>query len=285
MTAPRTLLSAWQLRAKKKLGQNFLKNPAIIDEIIAESNLTAKDTVLEIGAGLGALTLPLGRVIQNVIALEIDKQIIPLLHNEINAANLKNISIIETNALKCDFEELIPLDARPVIVMGNLPYQISSQILIKLIQNRVMISRAVLMFQKELAERLMASPGCKSYGRLSVMLQYCAEVRHMIAVKPENFFPRPKVDSTIIEIRFLTDPPFPTQNEAFLHQTIKAAFGRRRKTLRNAIKGSQLEVSPEVLEKAFEESGIDPIRRAETLSVEEFVRLSDTLADKLNIED
>jgi 16S rRNA (adenine1518-N6/adenine1519-N6)-dimethyltransferase len=166
--------------------------------------------------------------------------------------------------------------------MGNLPYNISSQVIVKLIHARQYVDRAVLMLQKEMAQRICAGPGSKTYGRLSVMLQYCATARELMQVKAAQFFPAPKVDSTVIGIRFSAPPPFPAIDEALLFRVIKAAFGKRRKTLRNALSQSDLQLDPATCETLLTQAGIDPTRRAETLSVAEFVRLSNAVATKEN---
>jgi 16S rRNA (adenine1518-N6/adenine1519-N6)-dimethyltransferase len=162
-------------------------------------------------------------------------------------------------------------------VFGNLPYNISSQIVIKLIESRRQISRAVLMFQKELAQRLSARPGGRDYGRITAMLTYCASVRHLASVNAHNFFPPPKVDSEVLEISFTAPRPYPPHDETHLFRLITAAFGKRRKTLKNALSASGLNLPPAAAAAALTRAGIDPMRRAETLSAEEFVTLEISL--------
>lgn len=168
-----------------------------------------------------------------------------------------------------------------LVVIGNLPYNISSQILVKLINSRAVIDRAIVMFQKELAERLVAKPGNKTYGRITVMLAYCAQIKSLATIKDRMFFPRPKVDSEVIEIQFREPVDIPADDEAYLFQVIKAAFGKRRKTLKNALSQSQLGIDGQTAERVLTTSGIDPVRRAETLTAEEFVRLSNTIGTVL----
>ncbi len=277
VTSPRILLDAWQIRAKKQLGQNFLRYPATAEKIVEQARLTPADTVLEIGAGLGALTVPAARRTARVYAVETDRRITGLLRAEILAAGLENVRIIEKSILSLDISDIAAGADGRFVIMGNLPYHISSQVLVRLIQARRSIHRATLMFQKELADRLLASPGTKAYGRLTVMLAYCADIQRLMNVSADSFFPRPKVDSTVLGIRFKSTLDAAPQDEAFFHHVIKAAFSKRRKTLKNALAGSHLELSPQAATDALVDAGIDPVRRAETLTVDEFVRLSNRL--------
>jgi 16S rRNA (adenine1518-N6/adenine1519-N6)-dimethyltransferase len=277
MTSPKVLLTAWNLRAKKSLGQNFLSNPAIAEAIVARAGLAADDMVIEIGPGLGALTVPIAKRARRVIAVETDAQMIELLRPELKLHQVANVEVLHADFLTVDIADLAPAESRRLVVMGNLPYNISSQVLVRLIQSRERVSRAILMFQKELCRRITAPPGGRDYGRLTAMLAYCAEAAKLLDVAASGFFPRPKVDSEVLEIRFEKIPRCPAEDEAFLFRTIKAAFGQRRKTLKNALAGSELRVDPAAATAALSQAGIDPSRRAETLDVEEFVRLSDAL--------
>jgi len=166
-----------------------------------------------------------------------------------------------------------------LLVMGNLPYNISSQVIVKLIDTRASISRAVLMLQKELAQRITAQPGKKDYGRLTVMLNYCASVQSIAQVKAPLFFPMVKVDSEVIEIDFKPTSPERPDDETFFFRVVKAAFSQRRKTLKNALVGSDLHLEPKIAKQVLGRAAIDPARRAETLMVPEFVRLSNTLGE------
>jgi 16S rRNA (adenine1518-N6/adenine1519-N6)-dimethyltransferase len=166
--------------------------------------------------------------------------------------------------------------------MGNLPYNISSQILVKLINSRTVVNRAILMFQKELAQRIIAPPGGKDYGRLTVMLNYCADLNKLATIDAALFFPKPKVDSEVLEIKFNNLLQERANYEEFLFRVIKAAFGKRRKTLKNALAGSQLNVTGDTALRALDLAGIDPVRRAETLAVSEFVALSNCLEGMLH---
>jgi 16S rRNA (adenine1518-N6/adenine1519-N6)-dimethyltransferase len=236
---------------------------------------------MEIGAGLGALTIPLAKTARQVFAVETDSQLTQLLKAELLVHKLTNIEIIEKNILKVDIHALTKNLDRQIIVIGNLPYNISSQILIQLIHARKNVKRAILMFQKELARRITANPGNKDYGRLTVMLAYCAEIKSLATVTASLFYPLPKVDSEVVEINFRISREYPAHDETMLFQVIKAAFGNRRKTLKNALSTSGLHIEPQTARQALIAAQIDPTRRAETLAVSEFVTLQTCLAQVL----
>ena len=275
MTSPVTLLKAWNLHAKKKFGQNFLKDPSTTEMIVDRSGLSKDDAVLEIGAGFGALTIPAARAAQKVYAVEKDRELIQILSAELLAQHIDNVTILEEDILKLDLLALADQEGCKLWVMGNLPYNISSQIIVKLIRFRHAVRRAVVMLQKELAQRISANPGGKDYGRLTAMTAYCADVHPIAQISASQFYPKPKVDSTVLTIDFL-EPRYPAVDERHLFKVIKAAFGQRRKTLRNALAGSELHLDSAAL-GILNQAGIDPGRRAETLAIEEFVRLSNLM--------
>ena len=276
MITPRELLNAWQIRASKRHGQNFLSNPSLAEKIVDAAAVASTDVVLEIGAGLGALTVPLSRKAKWVYAVEPDRRLIHLLQTELTAHEVNNVRICQQDILSVDAADLAGSLHCPLVAVGNLPYHISSQILVYLIENRAVIRRAVLMFQKELAQRLTAGPGSRAYGRLSVMLQYCADVRSLLSVNADQFFPVPKIASELIGIEL--KPPRGDVDESFLFKVIRAAFGQRRKTLKNALVGSAFRLSASLATDALRDAGIDPSRRAETLTVDEFITLGSRLA-------
>jgi 16S rRNA (adenine1518-N6/adenine1519-N6)-dimethyltransferase len=272
------------LQAKKQLGQNFLSDPSTAEMIVSRARISASDTVLEIGPGLGALTFPIAKCARQVVAVEKDHQIAEILKSMIVSSQLSHVTIVENDILKINVTEIADQAGHPLVVMGNLPYNISSQVLIQLIKNRKAVSRAILMFQKELAERITSDPGVKDYGRITVMLKYCADVNTIASVKSHLFFPKPKVDSEVVEIRFKPHLPYPAEDEVLLSRVIQASFGKRRKTLKNALSSSSLEITGQLAEKALDLASIVPSRRAETLSVAEFVALSNCLGDIMNDE-
>jgi len=282
MTSPKVLLNAWQLRAKKRYGQHFLRHSSIGELIVDRAGVTRDDVILEIGAGLGALTIPLARSARKVFAVERDPDLAELLKTELLAAGASNVLIIQRNILDIELSQMANSEGQPLVVFGNLPYNISSQIIVRLVTERKSVSRATLMFQKELADRICAAPGGKTYGRLSVLIQYCAHIEKLLQIKAADFFPKPKVDSTILHVTLLKTPPYPAKDETFLFKVVQAAFSQRRKTLKNALSGSFLQLDDTIVLSALSQAAIDPSRRAETLSVLEFVRLSDQLLSLLS---
>ena len=283
MTSPQTLLKAWNLRARKELGQNFLINEGVAQRIVAQARLSADDVVMEIGAGLGVMTVTAAQQARKVIAVEKDRKLVPLLKAELLVHGLTHVSVHEQDILKSSLESLVGDNlTQPMVVLGNLPYNISSQIVVKLIDERQHIDRAVLMFQKELADRLCAGPGTKAYGRLSVRLQYCAEIAPLLHVGATQFHPRPKVDSAVLGIRFKTEISHAVHDENLFVRVVQAAFGQRRKNLRNALSGSLLKLDREEAVQVLEASQIDPQHRAETLTVDTFVTLTNHIDTYLN---
>ena len=281
MTSPRNLLRAWDLKPKKRMGQNFLTDPSTARTIIQRADLSPDDVILEIGAGLGALTIPLARTVRQVQAVEKDGHLIELLKTELLANRIANCEIIAQDILEMDLNALAGTTTDKIIVVGNLPYGISSQILVKLIAARRTVKRAVLMFQKELAQRIAARPGGRQYGRIAAMLRYCADIRLLAEVKASVFYPPPKVDSAVIEIKFKPTLPYGPHDEAMLFRVIKAAFGNRRKTLKNALGAAGLQIDSQTIMQALAAAGIDPSRRAETLNPAEFVALQTSLQEAM----
>ena len=281
MTSPKTLLTAWNIRAKKQLGQHFLTDPSTADMIVARARISCDDVVLEIGAGLGALTIPLAKVAAKVYAVEKDQRLYDLLKAELLVQKISNVTLIPKDILQFDYQPIFAESGRRLIVFGNLPYNISSQIIVNLIRSRNFVQRAMLMFQKELAQRLIAQPGSKDYGRLTVMLHYCANVRTIASIGASVFFPAPKIASEILELDFNQSVNYPEHDENMLFQVIKAAFGNRRKTLKNALAASGLRIDPNIAKHALEAANIEPSRRAETLSVAEFIALQISLSNML----
>ena len=278
MTSPRTLLKAWNLKPKKHLGQNFLLNQALSDTIVRCANLTAQDHVLEIGAGLGAITIPAARQAARLVAVEKDPQLLGLLRTELMVQELANVDLVNQDILTIDFKSFFGTGASRGVVIGNLPFNLSSQIIVHLMDARAHIHRALLMLQKEMAQRLIAFPGNRDYGRLSVMLQYCADVAVVAEAPARLFYPRPKVDSQVIQVLFKERIESPADDEGMLSRVVKAGFSQRRKTLRNALAGNILQADHARVEAWLGQANIDPQRRAETLTIEEFVRLANLIS-------
>jgi 16S rRNA (adenine1518-N6/adenine1519-N6)-dimethyltransferase len=279
MTSPKTLLKAWNLRPKKWLGQSFLSDPSAAANITARAQLSPQDVVLEIGAGLGALTIPLAQAVKKVYAIEKDQQLIKLLKTELLTRQITNCEVVAGDILQIDLNKYCALAGDKITVVGNLPYYISSQILVKMIQSRHDFKRAIFMFQRELAQRISSPPGGREYGRITAMLRYCAEIKSLLNIKASAFYPPPKVDSTVIEIKFIPTTNYAPHDEAMLFAVIKAAFGNRRKTLKNALAASGLPTNSQTAALALSSAGIDPSRRAETLKPAEFVALEISLRE------
>ncbi len=284
INSPRRLLQEWHLDPRKALGQNFLADRDVAEAIVARLGLTGTESVLEIGPGLGALTLPAARCAHRLVAVELDRALALRLQEVLRSLGLNRAEVLTADILRLDITALAAAQGSPWVVLGNLPYHISSPVLLQLIRARSVVTRAVLMFQTELARRLCAAPGGRDYGRITVRLGYCAEVRSLMTVSAGKFHPRPKVDSEVLEIRFHAQLPVAAADEAVFAATVRAAFGQRRKTLKNALQGGLGELSHSCIERALARAGIDPLRRAETLGVAEFVRLSDMLGEMSTAE-
>ena len=274
------LLGSSGLKAKKQLGQNFLSDPSTAKMIVERSGITEHDTVFEIGPGLGSLTLQIARSASKVVAIEKDTTIIPVLESELEAASISNVEIINTSILDYEFPELENThdnEDRRFIMMGNLPYNISSQILAVLVENRGKFKKAVFMLQKELVQRITSPPGSRDYGRISVLVQYCGGIKFLAEIKKHLFFPAPAVDSSVIEITIPQEPQFIPLDEKCFFDTVRSAFGQRRKTLKNSLAGGFVGLTHSQAEEVLIKTGVDPVRRAETLAVGDFVRLSDEI--------
>lgn len=270
-TYPGVLLKSSKLFAKKELGQNFLADPQAAAMIVERAGIGKDDTVLEIGPGLGALTVHVAKKAAHVYAVEKDTRLIPLITGELASAGIENVTLMNKDIFKVDLTALAG-DGK-LVVLGNLPYNISSQVLFQLVENRRVISRAVLMFQKELAQRIVAPPGGRDYGRLSVVMQYCSRVSKVADIAGHLFFPKPEVESRVVAVDFFDTIALPQEQETYLFKVIKAAFSKRRKTLRNSLAGAELGIKAAQAALALEAAGIDPVRRAETLTVDEFIAL------------
>lgn len=271
MPHPRHILASLGLAAAKSRGQNFLVDPGRAQAIVAATGIGPNDTVVEIGPGLGALTRPLLATGARVVAVEIDRGLIRYLEENLLPDYSENLTLRHLDALTIDYARIASTSAESLVVIGNLPYLISTPILFHLLDNRLWIRQAVLMFQTELADRLLAGPGSKTYGRISVLLQYYADLTKVMHLGPADFHPRPQVGSTVLKITFKTHPRPELNHPDLFPRVIAAAFGQRRKTLRKALSAA---FPPPQVEAALRQIGLDPTRRAETLSVEEYVALA-----------
>lgn len=268
------ILKVFHLRASKKLGQNFLIDAAVVRGIVEAAELQEGERVLEIGPGIGTLTQGLAESGAQVTAVELDKKLPAVLAETLKG--YENVRIVQGDILKTDIRELMG-DA-PFKVAANLPYYITTPILMALLEQRLPIRKIVTMVQKEVAERMIAPPGSKTYGALSVAVQYYTAPEIVLDVPPKSFIPAPEVDSVVIACKVRGEPPVTVRDEKLFFRVVKAAFGQRRKTLSNALKGAGF-LKDEVQE-ALEQAGIEAARRGETLSLEEFAQLADAFTMK-----
>ncbi len=278
MQSPKKLLAEKGLAAHKDLGQNFLADPGVARHIVDTAGLKAGDAVVEIGPGLGALTLPLLENGCRVLAVEVDRGLARYLEENLQPLFPELLSILNADILRVDFGDLAGQLGGCFHVVANLPYQISTPVLFKLLANRSLAAGAILMFQKELAQRLIASPGGKDYGRLTVMLGYYARLERLMDVSPESFHPRPKIVSTVLRFSYRDKLEPSLDDEALFSRVVAGAFSQRRKTLRNALQAGLPEADALA---ALALADIDSGRRAETLSVEEFVRLANAFSRQI----
>ena len=260
------------VRPKKSLGQHFLTDTNIARDIVDAANISKDDIVVEIGPGNGILTRLLAERAKRVIAIEIDERLIDKLREEFGSFN--NIEIIAKDALQFPFNEI---EGR-FKVAANLPYYITTPIIFHLLESRDRIISMTLMMQREVAERIVAAPGGKDYGVLSIAVQFYAEPALNFIVPPSAFYPKPKVESAVVSFRILEKRRVDVLDEDFFFKVVKAAFSQRRKTLRNALRSANLpSITDEILDAVLNKTGIDPKRRGETLSIAEFAKLADTL--------
>ena len=279
----REIKEKYGFRLSKSLGQNFLTDKNIIDEIIEDAGIGPRDLVIEIGPGIGVLTWEAAQRAQKVIAVEIDQNLIPILGETLREAD--NIEIVNQDILKTDLNTLIEakkaeaeaadMPLAHVRVIGNLPYYITTPIIMKLLEDGVAADSITVMMQKEVAERMRALPGTKAYGALSVAVQYYCEV-----VPASCFVPQPKVDSAVLRLDRRSEPPVTLLDEEMFFRCVKAGFGQRRKTLSNALMGVE-QITKQIVGDSLAGAGIDPVRRAETLDLEEFARLANEVAERL----
>jgi 16S rRNA (adenine1518-N6/adenine1519-N6)-dimethyltransferase len=277
MTSPREIITHYAIKPRKNLGQSFLMEENVIRNIAAKANVTGDDIVVEIGAGIGVLTEYLAQNAAQIIAVELDDKLVEVLKDRLSGYN--NIQIYHGNILRFDFRTIVRTRRQKIKVIGNIPYNISSPVLFYLLSFRGVIDSFVLMMQKEVIDRLVASPGGKSYGVPSVILQMFATVEKVFDVPASCFYPRPKVESSVIKGFFPSISLIKLIDEDFFVRLVRDAFAQRRKMLINNLKQSKLlEGAPEsLLKESLILAGIDSGRRGETLSVEEFGHLSNIL--------
>ena len=274
------VLQKYNFVFQKKFGQNFLIDTHVLDKIIAAAAITKDDFVLEIGPGIGTMTQYLACAARKVVAVEIDKALIPILEDTLS--DYDNARVINNDVLKVDIAKLAEEEngGKPIKVVANLPYYITTPIIMGLFENHVPIKSITVMVQKEVADRMQVGPGTKDYGALSLAVQYYAKPYIVANVPPNCFMPRPKVGSAVIRLERYEEPPVKVKDEKLMFRIIRASFNQRRKTLANGLKNSaELDYTKEEIESAIEALGRGASIRGEALTLEEFAKLADFLYD------
>jgi len=276
--ATREAMKKFGIRASKKYGQNFLIDKSVLEKILEVSDIDKDSMVLEIGPGLGTLTRQLCERAGKVLAVEIDKDLIKALN--INMSSYSNFKLINDDIMKLNLKELLKenFGDNKAKVVANLPYYITSPIIMKLLEEKLNLSSITLMVQKEVAQRITASPGSKDYGVLTLSVQHYAIPELAVIVPAEAFMPVPGVDSAVIHMKVREKAPVSLTDESLFFRVIKAAFAQRRKTILNALNGSDLKLDKNVIEEVLSSCNIDPKRRGETISMDEFAELSNKIS-------
>ena len=272
------VLQKHEFQFKKKFGQNFLIDPHVLDKIVDAAQITKDDFVLEIGPGIGTLTQYLCENARQVLAVEIDDKLIPILKETLQPYD--NVEVLHGDILKQDIQQIADTynDGKPIKVVANLPYYITTPIIMELFESHVPLANVTVMVQKEVADRMKAEPGTKDYGALSLAVQYYAKPYIAAFVPPNCFMPRPNVGSAVIRLDCLARVPVEVHNEKLMFRLIRASFNQRRKTLQNGIANSaELSFTKEQAARAIEQAGFDVRIRGEKLGLEEFDRLADEL--------
>ena len=270
------ILQKYKFVFQKKFGQNFLIDEHVLEKIISAAGIGPDDFVVEIGPGIGTMTQYLAHAARGVAAVEIDKALIPILQDTLSAYD--NVTVINEDVLKVDLKELAEKmnEGRPVKVVANLPYYITTPIIMGLFESHVPVESITVMDQKEVAERMQAGPGTKDYGALSLAVQYYAEPYIVANVPPNCFMPRPNVGSAVIRLQVHKNPDIRVKDESLMFRIIRASFNQRRKTLQNSLSHDpQLGISKEVVARILEEMGLSATIRGEALSLQQFAQFSD----------
>ncbi|MEE0420654.1 MAG: 16S rRNA (adenine(1518)-N(6)/adenine(1519)-N(6))-dimethyltransferase RsmA [Lachnospiraceae bacterium] len=276
------IIQKYQFDFQKKFGQNFLIDGHVLDKIIASAQISKEDFVLEIGPGIGTMTQYLAEAAGRVVAVEIDKVLIPILKETL--VDYENVTVINQDVLKLDIGKLAREEngGRPIKVVANLPYYITTPIIMGLFESHVPIDSITVMVQKEVAMRMQAGPGSKDYGALSLAVQYYAKPYIVANVPPNCFMPRPKVGSAVIRLTKYEEPPVTVKDEKLLFQIIRASFNQRRKTLQNGLNNSpEIPAAKEEIAGAIAELGVQPSVRGEALTLAQFAKLADCLAARI----
>ena len=276
------VLQKYHFNFQKKFGQNFLINTSILEEIIDAAEITKEDFVLEIGPGIGTMTQYLCEAAREVVAVDIDTNLIPILGDTLSAYD--NVEVMNADILKVDIAKLADErnGGKPIKVVANLPYYITTPIIMGLFESHVPIDSITIMVQKEVADRMQEGPGSKEYGALSLAVQYYAKPEIVVNVPPSCFMPQPKVGSAVIRLTRHENPPVDVDNEKLMFQVIRASFNQRRKTLANGLNNfGSFSLGKEEIQKSIEELGVPVNIRGEALSLEQFAKLSNIINAKM----
>ncbi len=272
------ILQKYNFSFQKKFGQNFLVDTHVLEKIIKEAGISKEDMVLEIGPGIGTMTQYLCENSRKVVAVEIDKALIPILADTLS--EYENVQVINEDILKVDINGLVQQEneGKPIKVVANLPYYITTPIIMGLFESHVPIESITIMVQKEVADRMQVGPGTKDYGALSLAVQYYAQPQIVANVPPNCFMPRPNVASAVIRLTRHKKPPVDVKNEKLMFKLIRASFNQRRKTLQNSINNSpELSLSKENVVEALEKMNLSPTVRGEALTLAQFAELANLL--------
>ena len=278
----KAVIEKYNLSIQKKFGQNFLIDDSVLSKTVEAAGVTKDDTVLEIGPGIGTMTQYIAESAGKVIAVEIDRMLIPILADTLS--EYKNVKVINEDILKVDIEKIVQEEngGKPIKVVANLPYYITTPILMRLLESELPLESITVMVQKEVADRMAEKPGSKDYGALSLAIQYYTEPTMVQIVPPSCFIPQPGVDSAVIHLQCHKNPPVETVNSKFLFSVVRAAFAQRRKTLSNGVANGNLGLTREQVVSALEKLSLSPSIRGEKLSLQEFADLSNILYKELN---
>lgn len=285
LTSPQTIkyiMDKYGFRFSKSLGQNFLIDESIVEQIIDGAEIGPDDVVLEVGPGIGVMTQAMARRAKKVVAIEIDDSLLPVLDETL--AEEDNVEVIHGDVLKVDLQKIIDekLDGQAPKVVANLPYYVTTPIIMRFLEEQIPVTDIVVMVQKEVADRMVADPGGKIYGALSVVVQYYAEPSKVVKVPRSVFMPQPNVESSVVRLEKRPEPPVDLKAPDLFFKTVRSAFMKRRKTLLNALSSGELAVSKEDTKTVLESCGIDPKRRGETLDMNEFAALANGFYDIKN---
>lgn len=285
LTSPQTIryiMEKYGFRFSKSLGQNFLIDDSIVESIIDGAEVGPDDVVLEVGPGIGVMTHAMAQRAKKVVAIEIDNSLLPVLDETLGEED--NVEVVNGDVLKVNLQQIIDekLDGQAPKVVANLPYYVTTPIIMRFLEEQIPVTDIVVMVQKEVADRMVADPGTKIYGALSVVVQYYAEPSKIVKVPPSVFMPQPNVESSVVRLQKRTEPPVDLKEPDLFFKTVRSAFMKRRKTLLNALSSGELGVSKDQVKEVLESCGIDPKRRGETLDMNEFAALANGFYDIKN---